>query len=200
MTKQEFLTQLREKLSGLPQGDIDERVAFYSEMIDDRIEDGLSEEEAVNGIGNVDDIVGQILAETPLTRIVKEKLRNKSRLNAGQIVLLAVGSPIWASLLVAALAVIFSLWIAGWAIIISLWAVAVSCAATTVGCIISGIVFTVRGNLLSGVFSIGAAIALVGVFIFLLFGCKALTKWFALLTKKIVTGIKRIFVGKGEAE
>ena len=45
ITKQEFLLQLREKLSGLPQADIDERVAFYGEMIDDRVEEGLTEEE-----------------------------------------------------------------------------------------------------------------------------------------------------------
>lgn len=200
MTKQEFLTQLREKLSGLPQDDIDERVAFYGEMIDDRAEDGLSEVEAVNEIGSVDDIVEQTLAETPLTRIVKEKLRSKSRLKAWQIVLLAVGSPIWASLLIAALAVIFSLWISGWAVIISLWAVVVSSAATAVGGIVSGVVFIVRGNLLSGIFTIGSAVALVGVFIFLLFGCKALTKWFAQLTKKIATGVKRIFVGKEDVK
>ncbi len=43
MNKQAFLTQLRKGLSGLPQEDIEERLAFYSEMIDDRIEEGLSE-------------------------------------------------------------------------------------------------------------------------------------------------------------
>ena len=34
MNKDQFLEELRKKLSGLPQEDIDERVAFYSEMID----------------------------------------------------------------------------------------------------------------------------------------------------------------------
>ena len=42
MTKNEFLEQLRRGLSGLPMEDIDERLNFYSEMIDDRIEEGLS--------------------------------------------------------------------------------------------------------------------------------------------------------------
>ena len=37
MNKQEFLTQLRQGLSGLPQDDIEKRLTFYSEMIDDRI-------------------------------------------------------------------------------------------------------------------------------------------------------------------
>ena len=47
MRKQEFLTELRKGLSGLPQDDIEERLSFYSEMIDDQIEEGLAEEEAV---------------------------------------------------------------------------------------------------------------------------------------------------------
>ncbi len=200
MTKQEFLTQLREKMSGMPQEDIDERTAFYGEMLDDRIEDGLSEEEAVNEIGNVDDIVSQILADTPLTKIVKEKLKTKNRLKAWQIVLLAVGSPIWASLLIAAIAVIFSLWVSLWAVIISLWAVDVSFAATAVAGVIEGVIFIVRGNLLSGIFAIGAGLACAGLFIFLLFVCKALTKYFALLTKKIVISIKKMFVGKEDVK
>ena len=42
MTKKEFLSALREKMAGLPKDDVDDRIAFYSEMIDDRMEEGLS--------------------------------------------------------------------------------------------------------------------------------------------------------------
>jgi uncharacterized membrane protein len=52
MTKQEFIDALRHKMAGLPKDDIEDRVAFYTEMIDDRVEDGLSEEQAVAEIGN----------------------------------------------------------------------------------------------------------------------------------------------------
>ena len=45
MTKNEFISRLRARLSGLPKDEIRERLAFYGEMIDDRIEEGLSEEE-----------------------------------------------------------------------------------------------------------------------------------------------------------
>ena len=45
MNKQEFLTRLRLGLAGLPQEEIAERVSFYHEMIDDRVEDGLTEED-----------------------------------------------------------------------------------------------------------------------------------------------------------
>ena len=66
MNKKEFLAQLRKGLSGLPREDIEDRLAFYSEMIEDRMEEGFSEKEAVSAIGSVDEIVSQIVADTSL--------------------------------------------------------------------------------------------------------------------------------------
>ena len=37
MNKEEFLNELKKGLSGIPENDRNERVTFYSEMIDDRI-------------------------------------------------------------------------------------------------------------------------------------------------------------------
>ena len=47
MNKTEFVNQLSAGLMGLSQEDIKRSVDFYAEMIDDRIEDGMPEEEAV---------------------------------------------------------------------------------------------------------------------------------------------------------
>ena len=71
MTKQEFLCALGKKLSGLPRREVDERLAFYSESIDDRIEEGRTEAQAVADIGSVDEIAAQVIAEVPLARIAK---------------------------------------------------------------------------------------------------------------------------------
>ena len=73
MNKEEFLNGLKNGLSGLPENDVSERLEFYSEMIDDRIEEGMTEEEAVGSVGKVEDAVAQAVSETPLTRIIKEK-------------------------------------------------------------------------------------------------------------------------------
>ncbi len=73
MTKTEFLLRLREMLSELPQEDAAERLVFYGEMIDDRMEDGLTEDEAVSGIGQPEEIAQQILAETPVRRTERER-------------------------------------------------------------------------------------------------------------------------------
>ena len=51
MNKTEFVNQLSAGLMGLSQEDIKRSVDFYTEMIDDRIEDGMPEEEAVAALG-----------------------------------------------------------------------------------------------------------------------------------------------------
>ncbi len=199
MNKQEFLDALRMKLSGLPKQDIRERIVFYSEMIDDRIEEGLSEEEAVLDIGSVDEIVTQIIANIPISRIVKEKIKPKRALRTRKIVLLALGSPIWLSLAVAAVAVIFSLYIVLWSVIASVWAVFASLIACGLGGIIAGIIFAIGGNALTGGTIIGTSIVCAGLAIFLFFGCKAATKGTLRLTGKIAIGIKKCFIGEENA-
>lgn len=111
MNKKEFLSLLSKKLSKLPKQEIKERIVFYSEMIDDRVEDGLSEEEAVLEIGNIDDVANQIILETS-----NDENINKKPLSKWEIVLLVIGSPIWGSLLLVAFVVIWALLIAFWAI------------------------------------------------------------------------------------
>ena len=63
MTKVKFLMLMHEKLAGLPRDEVEERLTFYCEMIDDRIEEGLTEEEAVAAVGSVEEISAQITSE-----------------------------------------------------------------------------------------------------------------------------------------
>jgi len=199
MNKQEFLAQLRKGLSGLPQDDIEERLTFYSEMIEDRIEEGLSEEEAVSAVGSVDEIVTQVVAETPLTKIAKERIKPKRRLKAWEIVLLALGSPIWLSLGIAAFAVILSLYISLWAVIISLWAVFASLAACFIGGVLACVIFTVSGNGASGIAMLAAGIVCAGLSIFMFYGCKTATRGILILTKNFAIWIKNCFRRREEA-
>ena len=71
MSKQEFLGALYNGLSGLPKEDIENSVQFYSEMIDDRMDEGMTENEAVEDIGSVNEIIQQILSESSLPKLVK---------------------------------------------------------------------------------------------------------------------------------
>ena len=82
MNKFQFLEKLRARLSGLSKEDLSLSEEYYGEMIDDRIEEGMSEEDAVAALGSLDAIVKQILRETPLRRIVKEKVKTRRHLRA----------------------------------------------------------------------------------------------------------------------
>ena len=129
MNKSDFLSELRRGLGCLPEEDIEKSVDFYAEMIDDKMEEGLTEEEAVAEAGCVDEISAQIIAEIPLTRLVKARVKPKRALKAWEIVLIAAGSPVWLSLLVAAAVTVVSVYASLWAVIVSLYAVVLSFGA-----------------------------------------------------------------------
>ena len=196
MNKNEFLSALEKELRGLPREDIEERLDFYSEMIDDKIEDGLSEEEAVAELGPAWKIAEQIVAKTPLVKIAKKKIKPKRGLKAWETVLLALGSPIWLSLGIAVFAVIFSVYVSLWSVIVSLWAVFASFIASAVGGVAAGVVFIALGHTASGLAAVGAGAVLGGLSILTFIGCRAITRGAVILTGKIALGIKSLFIKK----
>ena len=196
MYKEQFLNELRRGLSGLPQDDIDERISFYSEMIDDRIEDGMPEEEAVAQIGPVNDIVQQVTADIPLSKLVREKVKPKRSLKVWEIILIVIGSPIWVSLLIAAFAVMFSLYAALWVVVISIYAVNLALAAEAVCCLPAAVVYLIKGNPAGAGFAVGAGLVCAGLAILLFFACIKITKGVLKLTKKMLMKIKTLFIRK----
>jgi len=186
MNKKEFLAQLRKRLSGLSKEEIEERLIFYTELIEDHMEEGLSEKEAVLAVGSVEEIIAQVKADTPSAK------KTKRQMKAWEIVLLVLGSPIWLSLGIAAVSVIFSLYVVLWSVIISLWAVFGSIVACAFAGIVAGTIFIITGKGLVGMAMIGAGIICAGFSIFMFYGCKAATKGVLVFTKKC-------FVKKEEA-
>lgn len=121
MTRQEFLSELERALGKLPHAEVEQALAFYDEAISDRMEDGLSEAEAVADLGPVDEIAAQIAAETPpIPRAIARANTGSRTLN---IVLLAVFSPIWIPIVLALAAAALAVYVAIWAVIAALWAV-----------------------------------------------------------------------------
>ena len=196
MLKNEFLTRLRAGLKGLPQEDIEQWISFYGEIIDDRMEEGLSEGEAVAAVGSVQEIADQVIREIPIKKIAKEKVKSTGRLNAWQVVLLVLGSPVWLSLGIAMLAVIFSVYVSLWAVIVSLWSVFASLAACAVGVFGAGVVFSCIGKVTPGLAMNAAGLMLAGLSVFVFFGCKLAAKGAFWLTKKIAVGVKNCLMGK----
>lgn len=212
MNKSEFIVELRKKLSSLSENELEERLEFYGEMVDDRVEDGLTEEEAVLAIGSIDDVVAEMVSETSfknydLTKTVEkpqkkqgaEKVKKKRRLKGWEIALLAIGSPLWISLLVAAFAILLAFYVVLWSLIISVWAIFISFAACGLAGLAAGVGLIIKGFLPVGIFVIGAGLVLLGLAIFIFFGSKASTKGAVKLSKNIVLGIGKSFRKKEEA-
>lgn len=199
MRKEDFLCELRESLSGLPQSELDERLAFYREQIDDRMEDGLSEEAAVSAIGSVNDIVLQVVDEYPFPELIKVRIRPKRKLSAGLVTLLVLGSPVWLSLLIALFAVILAVYVSLWAMLVSLWSVFVSLAVSAVGCLFGGVALVCGGYVSTGIVALAAALVCAGLSILAFFGCKGATKGVLRLTKTLVLSAKKRLIRKEEA-
>lgn len=217
MTKQDFLACLSEKLTGLPQNDVGERLRFYGEMIDDRMEEGMTEEDAVAAVGSVDEIAAGIMedntaptseAEAELSGEenteptaddmvpVKAEHRSGRKIKAWEILLLVLGAPIWFSLLVAAVSVAVSLYVVLWSVVVSLWAVVASLSACALYGVVAGIAFAIGESGLVGIALLGAGLACAGLFILFFCGSKVATKGTVLLTGKIARGIKNAFTRK----
>lgn len=63
MNKLTFIQTLSDRLAAIPHGEAQRVLNFYSEAIDDRIEDGMSEEDAVAAVGDPDAIARDILGD-----------------------------------------------------------------------------------------------------------------------------------------
>ena len=214
MRKQEFLDALHAGLSGLTEADVLERLTFYSEMIDDRMEEGLSEEEAVSKIGNVEDIVQSVLSEVPqktqenlITHVEKPthiapkpREENKKRMSARQIVLLCLGAPLWLPLLITAFAVLISVLAALWSVAVSLWAVFASLVGVCVGCVLGGVAYSIYASAIGGIATVGIGLVSAGLSIPMFYGCVAATKGCAWLTGTVCRVCVKFLFGRGRTE
>lgn len=93
MTRVEFLTQLDHQLSALSKEQADEYLNYYAEMLADRMEDGMSEEEAVASMERVEVIARRILGAaytTPQKKNMEGKWLGTTALAIGAIAAVAL--------------------------------------------------------------------------------------------------------------
>lgn len=193
MTKQEFTQQLSNSLAGLNEEDIRKSIDYYSEMIEDRMEDGMTEEDAVAAVGSIEDIRSQILSEVPMARIVKEKITPKRDFRAGEIVLLVLGAPIWLPLVLTVIILALTLFLVFWVIIMSLYVVDLSVFISGFASIAGA--FFASSGFMSAVFFIGAGLFLLGLSALLFFGFNQVSGGMLYLSRQMGLGIKKAFVG-----
>ena len=192
MTKIQFLLELREKLTSIPQEEMEAYLSFYAEMIEDRMEEGVSEGEAVASVGTVEEIAAQILAENA----AEEKKKAAPKKNVPEKkkrfpwLLLILGAPVWLALLIGAFSVVISLYVSAWSVIAALWAGFAALCGCTVACLVGGIAFLIP-HTLPGVGILAAGLVCAGLSILWFFPCKLATKGLVALTKLLFRWIKK---------
>ncbi|MDO4732330.1 MAG: DUF1700 domain-containing protein [Bacillota bacterium] len=201
MNKESFLRQLEKKLAFLPQSEIKRTLNFYEESIDDRVEDGMSEEEAVASIERADIIAERILQEqSSLCTVKKEKETQRPPRKAERdpsrwiitLCLLILGFPLWLPLLIVLATVSLCIYLLLWMLIIALAALLLAAALIFLSCLVSAFAFIPHSGLVSlfffGLTMIMAALGILSWFA-IYYGCKAL----ALLGKKLANSLRHGF-------
>ena len=196
MTKNEFLSILKKRLSNLPYEDVEKSLEYYEEIIEDRIEDGDSEEEAVKGLGSIEEIENEIISNMPLSKIVVQKIKPKRKMSAIEIVLLILGSPIWLALLISLFAVFISAYAVIFSVVVVIYSLTISLIVMAGVGVLSLITFIIKANYILAGASISLVLICVGLFIFLFYGSKLVTNGTLILTKKIILWIKNCFIKK----
>jgi len=194
MKKVEFINKLRYRLSGLPEDELDSRLSFYEEMIDDMVDEGKSEDEAVAEIGGVEVVVRQIASETPLIKIVKEKAKPKRSLTGLEILLIVLLFPFWLPLLIVATVFIFLTFVFVWVFVIITYAIETALIGTSITGIVGFIGYLTVGQF--NMTSLGFALVGLGAAILFIFACIGATKGTFKLSKGLLTSIKTSFMKK----
>ncbi len=199
MNKKGFLKELCAELSGLSAADIKSSAEYYAEMIDERVEAGLSEEAAVAELGAPRDIARDIMMNMPLTKVIKTKIKKQRSFKAWEAVLLVLGSPIWISLLAAAICLVL-------AVYITLWSIYISLLATNVAAIFGGLglgfasLFKLAASPANAVLCIGIGLCGIGAGAFCFLPCIKLGKCFVKVSIKIWKVIKALIIGKEKSK
>lgn len=188
MTKEHFLLSLEKELKQQQIENFTTYINYYDEIINDYMEDGYTELEALNKLDSIDQIVQTIKDENGLieTSVVKR--------NPMLIVLLIIGAPLWGSILISIILLLFS----G---LIILWCGPFILGALSFGGLLTGIVslagLVFNQQLFYIVTQLGVALIATAVGILLLLDTVYSTKYVGVFSKKIINTLQKVFSWKG---
>ena len=197
MTKNAYLSELADRLRQLPQSEIDKSIAYYSEIIDDRMEEGCSEEEAVNGLEAPVTAAERILQEAPLGMLVRERIRPKQAVSGWIIALLVIGFPVWFPLLLAAAGIVFAMYVVVWSLVFAFFASTFAVGTASLAVLITAFVRAGEG---AGLIFALLGVGLLGIGCFILMG---LATWMAAsgvvrLTAALIRSLKMKLIHGGK--
>ena len=189
MTKNDFLCSLERLLSPMPEEDRMKQLSYYSEMIADMTEDGLTEDGAVERLGAPEDIAADILSQNP------PAVKARKGWTPLSITLTAVGSPLWLPIALVLACVLGVVYIAVWCVIAALFAAVLGIAVGAVAALVVSCLLLFR-NFGEMIFTLGAALVLAGSAVLAFLGSLYAARGLVRLTAAIARSIKKMFTRK----
>lgn len=186
MRKEEFLQKLRQAAGRMHPLERERMLEFYNEVIEDRVEEGVGEEAAVESLGPVERIVAKALAEQEKAALDPPRSAGWFQgLSAGGktlfIILLIFGGPIALSVAAGLAAAALSLYLAAWICIASLYIAAAALAVCAVTYLFP-LARLMPMHLGPALFQVGTCLFAAGLAIFAWLAAVKLTKLFAAAT------------------
>lgn len=197
MKREEYLDRIRALLQNLPPEDLERSLAFYAESIADRMEDGMSEEEAVASMESPEEAANAILMEQPLPTLVKVRVKER-RLGALEILLLVLGLPLWLPLLLTALVLVFTFLLLAWVLVLVPASVCLALGVSAIAVLFGGALSLTKIALPAILAAPGAALILAGLAILAGFLVVGTARLAIALSKAVVRGIKTLLIRKEE--
>lgn len=191
MNKAEFLNELSFCLQNMDDSEKNKFIIYYDEMISDYIENGMSEEDAVNKIG-----VPKKIAKELLDDYGSVKLNIPSTGSRGlNFIITVIGFPLWGSVLLSFILMVFSIYVIIWCAPVATGAGCVGFFATSIIGIV-GSPFVMIKNVPIGIMQLGTGIASIGISLLLGFATIDLSKKILIITKNLNIKLVGLFKKK----
>ncbi|MEG2814496.1 MAG: DUF1700 domain-containing protein [Oscillospiraceae bacterium] len=173
MTRVDFLNKLSAAISDLPESERNKAIAYYSEIIADKVENGEDEENVINQFGDVRHLANEIREDAyPNNNNVQEE---KKPLSPWLVILLIFCSPIIFGLAMAAFGVLIAIFASVFSIIFAFFVSSVAIGLAGVALFLTAFV-VIFVNPLFGLMQLGSGLFCVGISIFMFAGTYSLTK------------------------
>ena len=195
MTKSEYLQALKRGLGQLSTCEREKQLDYYEELLNDMIEDGMTEQDAAARLGDPIALSMKILQDQSLFQLVKHKVRPKRGWTGAAVAALILGAPIWISVLIALLAVALSIYAVLGVLVLSLFAVVLAIGISGIAFLI-GAVITMPATFPLSLLVLGGGFFLLGVGILAFLGSVAAAKWLLVMTRALYRWIKSLFIQK----
>jgi len=196
MNKEMFTKELKKGLKGLPGEEKRKQLSYYSELIDDMVEDGMTEAEAVARLGDVKDICENILKEFSIRTSPEKTNKPSTAWKVIWIILIVLGSPVWLSFFLSVFAVVLAIYVCFWAVVISLFAVAFALAVSSLAMIVFLIFKLIVSNVATAVLALAAAFLLAGLAVLIGLAAYWTAVGAVLTASAIVKAVKSVFKRK----